>query len=243
MKVGASSLGDFVYQFQIFVFNTIWIYTWSLSSPEIVLYLTVGRVISFLTNNFWYNKIASDIINGGITNVLLLPQEMFNIYFFQSLGARFYRNILSTFTIFGVLLVFNRFVIEIPFKNLNYSVLLFLPIVFYINFYIALIISSIAFFIKDKRDFTNLAESIQVILNIVTGLMIPFEKIPLFGSILSYLPFSLQFYHPTKIALGKYDASQTILVFLSGLVWCLVLYILAKVIFKLGLKKNESVGL
>jgi ABC-2 type transport system permease protein len=56
-------------------------------------------------------------------------------------------------------------------------------------------------------------------------------------------PFAYILHYPMQIYLGKYDTNQTILVFLGGLAWCLALFILAKIVFKLGLKRNESVGL
>jgi ABC-2 type transport system permease protein len=58
-----------------------------------------------------------------------------------------------------------------------------------------------------------------------------------------YLPWSFLVHHPMQIYLGKYDINQTILVFLGGIFWCVILYFLANFVFKMGLKRNESVGL
>jgi ABC-type uncharacterized transport system permease subunit len=46
-----------------------------------------------------------------------------------------------------------------------------------------------------------------------------------------------------QIYLGKYSMTEIIYTFFGGIAWCFVLWILARVIFKLGLKKNEAVGL
>jgi ABC-type uncharacterized transport system permease subunit len=46
-----------------------------------------------------------------------------------------------------------------------------------------------------------------------------------------------------QIYLGKYDFNQTLMVFAGGIAWCIVLYFLAKWVFKMGLKRNEAVGL
>jgi ABC-type uncharacterized transport system permease subunit len=46
-----------------------------------------------------------------------------------------------------------------------------------------------------------------------------------------------------QIYLGKYNFQETLAVFLGGIIWFLVLYFLAKLVFKMGLKKNEAVGL
>ena len=242
-RSNAKGLADLIFQFQIFISSMLWIYIWSLASIQTVIYLTVGRVISFLTNNFYYNAIAHDIVTGRISNLLLTPNSIIKIYFFRSAGGRLHRNALSTITIVIVLLIFNAFIINIPFSSINFWVLIYLPILFLINYYLCCVIGSLGFFIKDKRDFSALAESVTSILNICTGLLIPLDKIPLIGSILVNSPLSLQFYHPTNLALGKYSTLEGMYVFLGGIVWCFTLYIFAKFLFKIGLKRYESVGL
>jgi ABC-type uncharacterized transport system permease subunit len=46
-----------------------------------------------------------------------------------------------------------------------------------------------------------------------------------------------------QIYLGEYTNLEIFYVFLGGLAWCIILYFLAKLVFKLGLKRNEAVGL
>ena len=55
--------------------------------------------------------------------------------------------------------------------------------------------------------------------------------------------FAFTFYHPMQIYLGKYSILETIYVFGGGIVWCIILYYSAKWVFKMGLKRNEAVGL
>ena len=56
-------------------------------------------------------------------------------------------------------------------------------------------------------------------------------------------PFAFTFYHPMQIYLGKYSQIEIIQTFVGGIIWCLVLFILARIVFKMGLKRNEAVGL
>jgi ABC-type uncharacterized transport system permease subunit len=46
-----------------------------------------------------------------------------------------------------------------------------------------------------------------------------------------------------QIYLGKYTASEIWLVIFGSVVWSFILFILARWVFKIGLKKNEAVGL
>ena len=62
-------------------------------------------------------------------------------------------------------------------------------------------------------------------------------------SILIYNPFAYTFYHPMQIYLGKYSQVEILQTFVGGIMWCFVLFILARIIFKKGLKHNEAVGL
>jgi ABC-type uncharacterized transport system permease subunit len=243
MRSGASPFGDLVFQTQIFVSNSVIVYVWSLNSAEIVVYLLGGRVISFLGNNHWYNRIGSDVITGKISNNLLMPTKLFLNYFFQSLGGRLFRNILSTFTIILVVLMFNSLVTPIPFVDLNPWAFGLVPLVFAINFTHGIIISSLAFMLKDKRDFGVLAESIMQIINILSGAMIPFAALPFASNILPWLPTSLLFHHPTQVLLNNYNSTQILLVFAASLSCVIIATAISLLIFRLGLKKNESVGL
>jgi ABC-type uncharacterized transport system permease subunit len=45
-----------------------------------------------------------------------------------------------------------------------------------------------------------------------------------------------------QIYLGKYDPNQILQTFVGGIAWCIVLWVLARLVFKAGLKRNEAVG-
>jgi ABC-type uncharacterized transport system permease subunit len=120
---------------------------------------------------------------------------------------------------------------------------MFIPLTFYINYILSILFGSIAFFIKDKRDFGSLLEAIGKIKEILTGSLIELTLIPFIGYQMIYNPFALSFYHPTQVFLGKYSLAQTLTVIIATLVWIVFLYIITVLIFRYGLKKNESVGL
>ncbi len=243
MRSGASPFGDVVYQFQIFLSNSVWIYIWSLNSNQIVIYLLGGRLISFMSNNFWHNKMGNDIITGKLSNNLLIPTRLYLNYFFQSLGGRLFRNLLSTFTILIVVVLFNFTIITLPFGDLNYWGFAMVPFIFVMNFIHGTIITTLSFTLKDKRDYMVIAESITQIINILSGAMIPFSSLPFASNILPWLPTSLLFYHPTQILLNNYDSTQTLLVFVASISWIIIATLFSLLIFKRGLKSNESVGL
>jgi ABC-type uncharacterized transport system permease subunit len=56
-------------------------------------------------------------------------------------------------------------------------------------------------------------------------------------------PFGFMFFQPMQILLGKYDLNQILLTLLTSVIWAFVLILIANKVLKIGLKKNESVGL
>jgi len=242
-RSGATPFADILFQVNIFITNTLWVYVWSLTSPTTAIYLLSGKILSYFINNYWYNRIGQHIVSGKLTNLLLTPSSLFLIYFFESLGGRIFRNLLALITLFLVILMFSFSGLTLPFSNFNYWVFVLIPFLFFINFSMNFLISSIAFFLKDKRDFMTSTEIIQQILNVLSGSFIPLNTIPFLGLTLVYLPISLLFYHPAQIFLGKYSFAQTTLVFAIMIIFSILLFFVAKLVFKLGLKRNESVGL
>ena len=80
---------------------------------------------------------------------------------------------------------------------------------------------------------------------LILGVIFPYNLISIdwLRSALQISPWSFIVYHPMQVYLGKYTPLETIYVFLGGIFWCIILYFLCKFILKLGLKRNESVGL
>lgn len=168
---------------------------------------------------------------------------MFLSTFFECLGGRLFRNVISTATFFLVIFVFNTFSIKIDYSSLNIWIIFYLPLLFVLNFVRSLFITNIAFFIRDKRDLSSLCEDIGSTVNIFSSLMIPIDKIPIIGSVLIYAPFSLFFYHSTRIFLNHYNLYQTSIVYLCAFVWLAFILSLGLLLHKADLKKNEAVGL
>lgn len=97
-----------------------------------------------------------------------------------------------------------------------------------------------AFWFTESAGINHLVQNFE---NFLSGSMFPLYILPVYFNWLQFSPFAFTFYHPMQIYLGKYNFEQTIWVFAGGIFWCIFLYFVAKLVFKLGLKKNESVGL
>lgn len=243
-RVKATFAGDLISQSSFIVNTILIILVWLQANPkiEIITYLLVGRMWKTLTDNFWYNKIGGDIIFGTMTSSLLKPHDYFWEQFIGSFGARSVRNLLSFFSMLLVLIGFTLFNVKFIISYNIFVICLILPIAFFINYSLCFLVGCIAFFIKDRRDFNSVTDSYNGFAILFVGSVLPLTQLP-FKEIFYCMPFAWLLHHPMQIYLGKYDTNQTILVFVGGIIWCVVLYFLAKLVFKMGLKRNESVGL
>jgi len=223
------------------------VYVWykTGAGSEIITYLTVGKVFQMLASLSYFGRLSDLIASGKITNLLLFPQSLFKIEIFNAIGVRVLKNLSGVFgSLIGLLIAGILFKPILPPQIGGIAILIFvcLPIAFIIQFFIGIIIGASIFFVSDKRDFEGIASSYVAVLAILSGSIIPLNQL-FYPQFFQSLPFAWIIHHPMQIYLGNYSNIEILYSILRGMAWILVLYILAKIVFKLGLKKNESVGL
>jgi ABC-2 type transport system permease protein len=214
------------------------------SSVAIFTYLVVGRIYKSFCEGFGEQVVSQDIISGSLTSEILRPNDYFPVRIFAYTGRRILRNFLECITFVITALLSINFFSPIPFTGLSNILILIviIPISFFINFVLGYLVGVLAFFIKDKREFDSISSSWDVTKTILYGLIVPLDQLP-FKEFFEFLPTSYFVHHPMQIYLGKYSQIQIIQTFFAGFVWCFVLWILARTVFKFGLKRNEAVGL
>jgi ABC-2 type transport system permease protein len=183
--------------------------------------------------------LPSEIAEGKITKYLLKPQDFVQMVITRGFGASLAG---AFYNLFSVPLILMFFYQNIVWNFSSMHLLAFFVIImlsmFIRSFY--QIISACVSFVTP--EYSGIITTSEVIAKIFSGSMVPLS---LLGgwSFLKYSPFAYTFYHPMQIYLGKYSTTEILYTFTGGIVWCFILWILARIIFKLGLKKNEAVGL
>jgi ABC-type uncharacterized transport system permease subunit len=227
------------------IFVVALMYVWSIkaATQEVFTYLLIGRLYKSIAENYLYNSFANDILNGGLTTKLLNSSNLFTSIYFQMIGRRAFRNLIETIGYIFAMIICGYFFIP-PIFNLQsfLGLLLFIPITFTINNYSGIIVGSLAFFIKDKTDFEGISKFWLKTREVLSGAIVPLVFIP-FSIVFINTPIAYTLHHPMQIYLGKYSTTEIIYAFLGGVAWCITLWVLARVIFKSGLKKNEAAGL
>jgi ABC-type uncharacterized transport system permease subunit len=246
LSLASGGLFGNIYQsFGYFTESIVIFYLWyqNGNSTSIITYLLVGRIYKALSENYFYNAFGDNVLTGKVMSQLLAPQPFIFYLYFQMIGRRILRNIFeaSAYIFSGFIFVYFTHV-EIIFSLRLLILLAFIPITFSINHFFGIIIGSLAFFFKDSREFSSFAGAYLIFRNTMSGLILPLDRAPIAGFFV-ITPYAWVLHHQVQIYLGKYDNVQTGWALLGGVAWCVVLYLLAKLVFKLGLKRNESVGL
>ncbi len=221
-------------------------YVWFLagSGTEVFTYLLVGRIYSQISNNLYYYQLSYLIHTGNLTGKLMFSTDFFWTQYLSAIGKRLFKNLIQLGgTFIGITICLLTFAkISSPSVTLLWVILL-IPITFTLNHLFGIIFGSLAFWTK-QWEYEGIKESYEISFMLLIGSIIPLDKLPFeLSKYLAFLPTSWLLHHPMQIYLGKYDNFQTFLVFLGGVFWCVLLYFLAKLVFKMGLKRNESVGL
>lgn len=216
---------------------TIWLLNPGFDKSFILTYLIIGNIWLESTELGISVRLAWEISSGRISQYLMMPSKFGKVLFFRAVG----RSLVGNFQSIIVLACFGLFFINDLAGTFNFGWLI--PMFFisvFIKYFFAIILGYLAFWFTEVEGFVQSYVAVSVFL---AGNVVPLNIIPNIGNYLIFTPFAFTFYHPMQIYLGKYNTNQTILVFLGGIIWCVILYFLAKLVFKMGLKKNESVGL
>ena len=180
-------------------------------------------------------EMKDGVLFGKYVRLLILPINLKLFMLFQSIGIMLVP-FLIRLVIFAGLFWFFR----VPLVwDLNAALGIFTACIFgiLIGFVSELLIGASSFVLPDNKF---LLQAYQDIVELFAG-----GILPLIGSLgfFSYLPLSFAVYHPIQIYYGNYSTDQIICVFVCGLSWFIVLYLLSNYLFKLGLKKFEGVWL
>jgi ABC-2 type transport system permease protein len=235
-----------------FLFNTTvrsleflaFVFVWKLngSNSQVISYLALGRVFDRLLFNEIDGQICSMITRGNLTRYLLLPSNFFGIMFCDNIGFNFFRSSINSFLTFSLsLIIFNKDIILS--SNTNYLFLFFFVSYLLLTF-ISFIKGCIGFWWNKTSSSYSILEASSILIGMLSGSVIPLYI--LFGDFwnpILWNPFAFLLHHPMQIYLGRYYTNQILQTFAGGIAWCLVLWVLARLVFKAGLKRNEAVGL
>lgn len=206
------------------------------SMNDMVVYLFVSNVTSYLTNSDVCANVGEEIKDGSISMRLLKPVNFNMSFLFHELGN----------LVILLVLIFAPMVIGIEiyryctngfimFSLANFLLyLLSTAFAYFISFYLNLCFGFVAFFVKNLWGFILLK---QVLIKFLSGAMIPLAFLPgVIKNIFELMPFASLSYTPVMLYMGKYDALSIIFNLALQLFWLLFFYVLSKLIWKKAVK-------
>jgi ABC-type uncharacterized transport system permease subunit len=237
----------FVFGHLLILFGTLT--TWWLANNKIIDYNLEQKWIYFLVGELFFSLIfqfaefdAFNTLEGKHITRMLWPQNYFVSTFFSTYGESLFQNIVKSSILIFLLqfLIFNQ-IIETNFNLTNFlAAFLLLPFNLVLLYLLEIITSFSAFFIKQVN---GVILNFTFLLGLLMGRVFPLDAlIPNFW-INFFNPASYLFYQPMQVFLGKYSPNEIFWVFVGEIFWCSFIYFLANWIFRMGLKRNESVGL
>lgn len=231
------SLGFFVMYF-------LWVYIYK--SNDLVAGFTLSAmvtnyfavyVVKQLSASYFDWNVVKKIRTGEFSQFLYRPLSHLSYYLYKNLGEKSIRIILSM-PVFFIMGYFLREYLVLP-QNLGY---LFVSVIIalVINNWLNMLVSYVAFWTESGETFIYLKDSLIYYLS---GAMIP---LALFGENLSFIlkltPFRYLVSFPAEIYLNRVNRQEIILGLAISFIWLVVLVILERVIYRLGIKKFTAVG-
>jgi ABC-2 type transport system permease protein len=201
---------------------------------ELFTYYILGGFFSFPVGvNF---NLANSIKSGYLTTRLLRPCSAINQVIFNDFGWNIFRHLVEC-TILSLVLIFGwQYFVFTGWLNLVLTIGFF-AIAYLIMNNLGLIFGTLAFWVVDTFGLMDFLFSSYFYLS---GKAIPLNLI---SSFLTLTPFAFLYFVPMQVYFEKYSNSQLWTVFGIGIFWLIFSSWLARFVFKLGLKKNEAVGL
>lgn len=191
------------------------------------------------TNDIGY-KIANDIKNGTLNNLIIRPINYIGYYFSESLSQKLIQLLIVIITFVPL------FIIQASNITVNISLIqsLFLPLILLfsliLNFFINIIISLLVFWLTEVTSLFFLKD---VLLDFLSGRVFPIDLLPssivnLFG----VLPFMYCTFFPINILTKGITNDVFFMGLFMQLMWIGILYITIKILWSLGIKKYTGTG-
>jgi ABC-2 type transport system permease protein len=77
----------------------------------------------------------------------------------------------------------------------------------------------------------------------ISGQMMPLDLLPQpWSGLLKFLPFQYMAYFPAVVFLGKVEGAELWFMLLGELIWAIAFMVLARVLFRIGLRRYSAFG-
>jgi len=209
---------------------------------EMMTYILIGWLLSMLMQNYGFeNIISGHIEEGKLSNFISKPINYIKYLITLSIGRCSF-TVAVAFGMNVVLLFLFRHYFILSKDPLMWAVLVAMVLAgYFINLFISILVGFTSFWTVDNH---GIFYSINTLAKFLSGNYFPINILP--AAFLNFslaLPFVYTFYFPAQLYLGKISIRQGLVGLGVEIAWLAFLYLVINWVWKLGLKKFESVGI
>ncbi len=180
-----------------------------------------------------------DIQKGGLVKYLTRPLSYFWFKYFLELPWRIIQGFFGVIVLVAVIVLYK----PIPLVHTAETIFLTVFIIFFayhLAFVYKMIIGLAAFWMTDSRGLLNLE---AIVFLLFAGFVIPLGLFPLgIRNFALFQPLAYMIYYPILAIQGLLNVSQLIQIVLYQMLWSLVLVMVYKKVWALGIKRFTGIG-
>lgn len=208
---------------------------------EMITYIMIGNLSSLITRSFLSTIVARDIREGTLSLFITRPLTYFKYMLAREAGRIVLPSGLSILTQSILLIIFHRHILI----NTNLSVLGLIAVMLLLAFVTELMLSFLIGMINFwTDDIEGIHDTVQRLKRFFAGSYFPISLLPASYIKASFLlPFAYTFFIPAQLYLGKIGTSLVLKGLLVQMAWILVIYVSIKIVWSLGIRKYEGVGI
>ncbi|MFH0854832.1 MAG: ABC-2 family transporter protein [bacterium] len=205
---------------------------------DILTYYFIATIFTFWLSRDLGWIISDEIREGDVKNFLLKPVSYILNHFSQYIAVLF-----THFIHYGPIIFIACFLLRKYFIYPSNSIQW---VFFILSFFLSAALYFLVYYIMGLTSFwlgmiQGLNYGFQVLVGFMEGKYLPLDLLPTwFIKLNSFLPFKYMLYEPLSIFLNKTSFNRQSL--LVPLAWTIALFVLAKVLWKRGIKVYEAYG-
>ena len=209
------------------------------SSDFVAYYLALFGIGSFVTSHIMW-ELAMEIKEGQFTVALLRPISFYTFTFIRNLTWRIMRTMLALPFLFILVLAYREYLVGIQ-LNLSWEFWAALICGHLVSITFVLMMSMLALFVQEAQAIFELYYVPQMFLS---GYLFPIGVLPEWARNLSqFFPFYFTTGAPTEILIGRVSGDSVYRVLGTQLVWIVFSFLMAKILWRKGLKHYTAVGM
>lgn len=211
------------------------------TEQEMITYILVGNLINVAVRNFLSEVVAKDIKDGRLSIFLVRPMSYFRYIITREIGRASLATFLSVLSQLIVILFFSSSLILQTSLLPLLIILLMLPLALLMELLLSYLIGLIAFWAEEVDGLYAVIDRLK---KFFAGGYFPLSLLPpVFVHVSFLLPFAYSFFVPAQLYLGKIDIQTGLQGIGIQLIWILLLYGVIQIVWRLGLKKYEGIGI